>query len=212
MAVSLAAKAIPNLLTGAVVPAVLFLVGRSLWGLVGGVALSLAWNGSCQVVRRMLGKPYSGLLIVGLVEGAARAAVAIALHSAQAYFVAPSIVTAAIGVIFIRSGFTATPLTARVVAELVPSSLVDLGDPRVARLMRWGSLMYGIEQVLVALVSLEMALKLSTTTYVAVHPLASWAILGLMVVVALPFFRSDLRAVLRPPEARMEPPIVPATV
>ena len=190
----------------------LFLLGRSLWGLVGGVTLSLAWNGSCQVGRRLSGKPYSGLLIVGLVEGAVRTAVAIALHSAQAYFIAPSIVTAAIGVIFIRSGFTASPLTARVVAELVPSSLIDLGDPRVVRLMRWGSLMYGTEQVLVALVSLEMVLKLSTTTYVAIHPLASWAILGMMVVVALPLFRSDLRAVLRPRKAPLEPPIAPATI
>jgi hypothetical protein len=179
---------------------------------VGGIALSLAWNGSCQVGRRWLGKPYSGLLIVGLVEGAARAAAALALHSAQAYFVAPSIVTAAIGVIFIRSGFTATPLTARVVAELVPASLIDLGDPRVVRLMRWGSLMYGTEQVLVALVSLEMVVKLSTTTYVAVHPLVSWAILGLMVVVALPLFRSDLRTILRPGNVLLEPQMVPATV
>jgi hypothetical protein len=190
---------------------VFFLVGQSLWGLVGGIALSLAWNGSCQVGRRLLDKPYSGLLILGLVEGVARAAVAIALHSAHAYFVAPSIVTAAIGVIFIRSGLTSMPLTARVVVELVPSSLIDFDDPRVVRLMRWGSLMYGTEQVLVALVSLVMVVKLSTTTYVAVHPLASWALFGLMVVFALPFFRSDLRAVVRPAQVLMEPPIRPAS-
>lgn len=209
---ALAAKAIPNLLIGAAIPAALFLLGRSVWGLVGGIALSLAWNGSCQIGRRVLGKPVSGLLIVGLVEGVARAAVAIALHSAQAYFVAPSIVTAATGVIFIRSGFTATPLTARVVAELVPSSLIDLGDPRVLRLMRRGSLLYGTEQILVALVSLEMVAKLSTTTYIAVHPFASWAIVGMMVAVALPFFRSELRAVLRPRNSLLESPIVHATI
>jgi hypothetical protein len=211
VAAALLAKAIPNLLIGAAIPAVFFLLGRSLWGLAGGAALSLAWNGSCQLGRRLMGKPYSGLLIVGLLEGAARTAVAIALHSAQAYFIAPSIVTAAIGLMFVRSGFTATPLTARVVAELVPSSLVDLANPTVARLMRWGSLLYGTEQVLVALLSLAMVVNLSTTTYVAVHPVASWAMLGLMMVLALPFFRADVRTILRS-RTGLEPHTVPATV
>jgi hypothetical protein len=165
----------------------------------------LAWNGFCQVVRRLLGKPYSGLLIVGLVEGLARAAVALSLHSAQVYFIAPSIVTAVTGLVFFRSGFTSTPLTSRIVADLVPSNVMDLDDPRVVRLMRWGSVMYGAEQVLVAILSLEMVVHLSTTVYVAVHPLVSWAMLGLMVVLALPFFYSDVRSVLRPVDRPVEP-------
>ena len=175
-------------------PAVCFLAGRRLWGLAGGICLALAWNGGGQVVRRLLGKPLSGLLIIGLLELVLRASVALALKSTQAFFIAPAIVTAVTGVVYIGSGFTSTPLVGKVLADLVPESMLDVNDPRLAVLLRKGSLLYGAEQLLIAVVSLVMVVNLSTTVYVAVHSLVSWVLLGLMAAVVTPFLLGEVRA------------------
>ena len=178
-------------------PAVCFLAGRRLWGLAGGICLALAWNGGGQVVRRLLGKPVSGLLIIGLVELVLRASVALALKSTQAFFIAPAIVTAVTGVVYIGSGFTSTPLVGKVLADLVPESMLDVNDPGLAVLLRKGSLLYGAEQLLIAVVSLVMIVNLSTTVYVAVHSLVSWVVLGLMAAVVTPFLLGEVRGLGR---------------
>jgi hypothetical protein len=202
-ALALAAKALPNLLVAGVVPAVCFLAGRRLWGLAGAICLAMAWNGGCQVVRRLLAKPLSGLLIIGLLELVLRASVALVLKSTQAFFVAPAVVTAVTGVVYMASGFTRTPLVGKVLNDLVPESVLDVNDPCVAVLLRKGSLLYGAEQLLVAMVSLVMVVNLSTTVYVAVHSLVSWVLLGLMAAVAAPFFLGEVRTVARRGQARL---------
>jgi hypothetical protein len=193
VAARLAAKAGPNLVIAAVVPSVCFLVGRSLWGLPGAIALALLWNASCQGVRRLAGKPLSGLLILGSVELVVRALVALLLNSARMYFIAPAIVTAVTGLVCVASAFTSRPLLAPVIADLVPSSVFDVRDPRHTRLLQKGSAIYGLEQVLTAAVSMVMIANTSMTVYAAVHPLVSWLVLGLVVSAVIPTFRSDWR-------------------
>ena len=194
-AARVAAKAVPNLVIAAVVPAVCFLLGRRLWGLDGAIGLALVWNGVCQAGRRFLGKPFSGLLVIGSIGLVLRASVALALNSAQVFFIAPAIVTAITGAVYVASGFKSSRLLALVVADLVPDSSLDVTDARMARLLRMGSVLYGAEQLLVALVSIVMVINLSTTAYVAVHPLVSWAVLGLVIAAAVPFFQQELRRV-----------------
>jgi hypothetical protein len=190
-----AAKALPNLVIVAVVPAVCFLVGRRLWGLSGAIALTLVWNGSCQALRRLLGKPLSGLLIIGSVGLVLRASAALVLNSARVFFIVPAIVTAITGAVYVASGCRSSRLMALVAADVMPESVLDVTDARVARLLRAGSVLYGAEQVLIAAVSIVMVTNLSTTAYVAVHPLVSWAVLGLVIAVAIPFFQQELRQV-----------------
>src|SRR5271157_446768 len=62
------ARAVPSLVIRAVVPTVLFLVGRHLWGLVGAVALTLAWSLGVQLVRHARGLALSTILMIGMVE------------------------------------------------------------------------------------------------------------------------------------------------
>ena len=200
---ALVAKALPNLIVAGIMPALCFLAGRRLWGLTGAICLALGWNGGCQVVRRLLGKPLSGLLIIGLLELVLRASVALALKSTQAFFIAPAIVTAFTGVIYIGSGFSSTPLVGKVLADLVPESALDVNDPRVAVLLRKGSVLYGAEQLLIAVVSLVMVANLSTTAYVAVHSLVSWLLLGLMAAAVAPFLLAEVRAMVRREGARL---------
>ncbi len=195
-AARVAAKALPNLVIAAIVPAVCFLVGRRLWGLGGAIALALVWNGSCQAVRRLSGKPLSGLLLVGSIGLVVRASVALALNSTRLFFIVPAVVTAITGAVYVASGSRSNRLMALVTAELMPDSVLDVTDARVARLLRAGSMLYGAEQLLIAAVSIVMVINLSTTAYVAVHPLVSWAVLVLVIAVAIPFFQRELRQVV----------------
>ena len=192
-AARVAIKALPNLVIAAVVPALCFFVGRHLWGLGGAVALAVVWNGSCQAVRRISGHPLSGLLLIGSIGLVIRASVALALNSSRVFFIVPAIVTAATGAMYVASGCTSSRLMTLLAADLVPDSVLDVSDARVGRLLRAASVLYGAEQLLIAVVSIVMLINLSTTVYVAVHPLVSWAVLGLVIAIAVPFFRQELR-------------------
>ena len=180
-------RAVPNLLISAVGPAVCFIEGRHLWGLVGGVVLALAWNGVAQAARILRGQSWSGILLVGLIGLVMRGSLALALHSARMYFVAPAVITAITGAAYVLSVFTPMPLVTRMFAELVPRNVVDPGHPRWRRILRRGTVFYGIEQIGMAVLSLFMVVRMSPTTYAAVHPVISSAVFAVAVAVALPF-------------------------
>jgi hypothetical protein len=190
----IASKAIPGLILGAAIPAVCFLVGRRVWGLVGAICLALAWNGSCQAARWLRGRPLSGLLLLGLIEMILRGAVAITLHSAKMFFIAPAVVTAICGVLYAGSGLMGRPLITRVVAELVPESILDVTDPGVARLLQRISVLYGAEQLLVAFLSVVMVMHMTTTTYLALHTIVSWLVLAAAFGAATVLLRDEVRA------------------
>jgi intracellular septation protein A len=193
---SIVTKAVPGLILGAAVPAVCFIVGRRMWGLMGAICLALAWNGSCQAARWLRGRPLSGLLLIGLIGLIVRGSVAVALHSAQMFFIAPAVVTGICGLLFVGSGLMGRPLITPVVAELVPDSVLDVSDPQVARLMQRISVFYGAEQVVVAFVSVVMVLNLPTTTYLALHTVVSPLVLAAAVSGAGVLMREDLRGVI----------------
>jgi intracellular septation protein A len=191
-----AAQAGPHLFIAAVVPSVCFVVGRDLWGLGGAVGLALGWNAACQTIRWRRGRPWSGLLVIGSVSLVLKATVALAMNSAQMFFLAPAVVTVLIGGIYIGSAFGPTPLVNRVVADLVPRSILDVEDPCVRTLLRIGSVIYGVEQMVAAVVSIIMVVHLSTTTYVALHELVSFAIFGLVVAIAVPCLLGQVRTAM----------------
>ncbi len=202
VAAEVAVKAAPSFVLAGIIPMACFLIGERIWGLMDAICLALAWNGAYQAARWLRGRPVSGLLLLGLIEMVLRGSAALALRSVQVFFMAPAIVTAVVGAAFAGSGLLSKPLIGSIVADLVPDSVVDLDNPHATRVLRKASVVYGAEQLLIAVISILMILNLSATTYVAVHPLVSWPVLGLAVAGAAPFFREDLRSVLlkRQPE------------
>lgn len=191
-AAQVAAKAVPHVVVVVVMPSLCFLAGRSWWGLAWGVGLVLAWNFGCQIVRWVRGEQLSTVLILALGGLLIRSSLAVAFHSARLYFLAPAVLTAGTGVAYIASAFTPTPLVARLTAEFIPDSVMDIDDAGLARLLRKGTLFYGIEQLLISAMSVLMVFDLSTTTYAAVHPLISWVVFVLCSGLALPLFRKDI--------------------
>jgi intracellular septation protein A len=191
-----AAKAAPNLLLLAVAPAVCFLLGRHFWGLGGAVGFALGWAGVCQGYRWLEGRRVSGLLVVCLFELVVRGSVALVFGSAELYFVASVVLTALTALIYLGCPSMSKRLIALVISDLLPGPVVVPTDPRLARLLRKISVAYGIEQLVVALLSLIMVLNLSVTAYVTTHVAVSWLVLAVATAVAYPWLRGELRAVL----------------
>ncbi|MDQ1399049.1 MAG: hypothetical protein QOK20_981 [Acidimicrobiaceae bacterium] len=185
----------PHLLEATLGPTACFLTGRALWGVNGALALALGWTGACMALRQLRGRRMTGLLIVGMTTLILRAGVSLAMHSERAYLIAPALVTVVMGVVYIASAASTKPLLGRVIGDLVPSSWIDTEDPRTARLCRIGSVVWGGEQIVSAVISLAMILRVSTTTYVMVHELVSWTTCLLVVGAFVPFFWSDLRSI-----------------
>lgn len=202
---AVSARAVPNLLVGAVGPAVCFIVGRHLWGLAGAVLLALAWNLAAQAGRLIAGRDWSGILLLNLIGMALRGGLALGLNSARMYFVAPAVVTAITGAVYVVSAFTGTPLGARMLSEIVPQSVLDPRSPRWRVLLRRGSVCYGLEQMLVAALSVLLVGRMAPTTYAAVHPGISWAVLAVVMAVAAPLLRSHWRGAAGPSPRAVSP-------
>jgi hypothetical protein len=112
------------------------------------------------------------------------------------FFIAPAVVTGICGLLYMGSGLMGRPLITPVVVELVPDSVLNVGDPQVARLLQRISVFYGAEQVVVAFLSVVMVLNLPTTTYLALHTPVSWLVLAAALAGAGLLMREDLRGVI----------------
>ncbi len=185
----------PHILEATLGPTACFLTGRALWGIDGALALALGWTGACVGLRQLRGRRMSGLLLIGMTTLLLRAAVSLAMQSERAYLIAPALVTIVMGIVYIGSAVTSKPLLARVIGDLVPRSWLDADDPHISRLCRIGSVVWGGEQVISAIVSLGMIARLPTATYMVVHEFVSWLICGAVIAAVVPFFWSDVRAV-----------------
>ena len=190
---SLARRAVPGLLISAAAPAACFILGRDLWGLVGGIAAALAWGAAAQGYQLLRGRPCSAILLLGIFGLVVRSSVALSLHSARLYFIAPALVTALTGCAYIASGVRGTPLLGRMVSELVPAGIIDTRKARWRGLLRMASILYGTEQIVVACLSVIMVMNMDPGTYAAVHPMLSWAVLAIGAGLALPLLRSEWR-------------------
>jgi intracellular septation protein A len=206
-----ATKAVPGMILGGIIPAVLFLAGRHEWGLTGGIVLVVLWSASYTAARWIRTRSISGLVILYLVVLGLRGATAVAFHSASMFFITPSIITAIGGCVFIASALLSKPLVSPIINELVPTSVLDARDPRVRSVMVKISVLYGVEQLVCAAVLIVMVLNLSTTVYVTTHGAVSWFIMGLMFLVGIPLVWKELRTLIHWEHPAQEP-VVPEVV
>ena len=193
-----------HMVTVVVVPTVLFLVGRSWWGLAGGVALALVWNLACQAARCGRGESLSVVLLLGLGSLLLRSSLALAFHSARMYFLVPSVFTVGMGITYIASAFTSRPLLEQIVGEFVPESMLERHPGLRGGLLRKATLVYGVEQLVSAAASIGLMYRISTGSYAAVHPMVSWLVLGVCAIVAWPVFRREL-TILRRNRPELQP-------
>jgi hypothetical protein len=188
---SIIRQAGPSVAVATVAPWAIFLVGHHFWGLTGGILLALAWTSAAQIVRIVRRKSWSALLVISSVELALRSMLAVTLNSASTYFLAPAAATAVTGMICVGCAFRFSPFLSRVISELLPTSVLE-SSPRASQIIRAVAMAYGMEQVVVAGLSVVMFLNVSVTTYAAFHPLLSWLVLAAVAAVSAPILRRAL--------------------
>jgi hypothetical protein len=186
-------QGLPHVLEAIVGPSAAFLAGHAVWGLTGALGLAFAWTGGCLTLRIVRHGAASGLLVVASISLVLRTVVCLLVHSTKAFFLGPDIVTAGLGVVFLVSAFTSRPLLARVAGDFVPKRMLDLADPRAARLCRIGSGLWGAEQLVTAAVSCLLVFRLSPTQFVTLHEPISIGVFIIVMGAALPFFWSSAR-------------------
>ena len=93
------------------------------------------------------------------------------------YFVQPVFADAAVAAIFLGSLLTARPIVARLAPDFYPIDAALAARPRIRRLFRRLTLLWGLVIVVKASVTLWLLVSLSTVHYVLIQ---SSAIIGLM--------------------------------
>ncbi len=201
-------QGVPHVLEGIIGPSAAFLAGHAMWGLWGALTAASVWTGGCLAVRIARHGRASALLVIASVSLVLRTSVAVVVHSSKAFCLGPDVVTAGLGVVFLVSAFTARPLAARVLGDLLPARMIDLSDPGAARLCRIGSALWGAEQLITAAVSTILVFNFSPTQFVTLHEPISMGVFVIVMGAALPFFWADLRK-LRQGAAHIEAPALP---
>jgi hypothetical protein len=186
-------QAVPHIVEAIVGPAAAFLAGHAVWGLGGALLLAFLWTGTCLGLRIIRTGRASALLVIASVSLVLRTIVSVVAHSPRAFFLGPDVVTAGLGLLFLGSAFTAKPLAARVLGDLVPAHMLDLSNPRAARMCRIVSALWGTEQVLTAAVSIVLVFRFSPTQFITLHEPISMGVFAIVMGAALPFFWTDLR-------------------
>jgi len=123
-----------NLLFANIVPGVLFFLCFATVNVWLAVAVALGWCYSAMLWRKCTGRAASGLLWLTVIGLTARTAIAAATGSTFLYFMQPALSDALIGLVFLISLATATPVVARVAADFYPMTAEVSQRPRVRRL------------------------------------------------------------------------------
>jgi intracellular septation protein A len=183
---SLIRRAVPNVVEGTLIPAVLFYVGWRLFGRWGAFSVALLWSYSMLLRHRLRHSRVPGLLVITSIGLTVRTVVAIASDSTFIYFIQPVAGTLVIGIAFGISVLVGRPLVDMMAGDFVPVTADLFGRARVRRLFRRLTWWWAGVNIVNAGVSLWLLLTLPTTTFIALKPFTGLVITmsGVVITVA----------------------------
>jgi uncharacterized membrane protein len=189
---ALARHALPGIVEGALVPALLLFVGLKTMGIWGGLSLGLAWSYAGIVRRWTNGRRVTGLLLLAAFTLTLRTVISGISGNLGLYLVQPALGEIALGLAFAASLAARTPLVGRLAGDFVP--LGDLEDrPAVAAVFRQLTAVWAVVFVLNGLLGLWLLLTRSADTYILVRPTSSLAVRGVGVALSILWFRMGLQ-------------------
>ena len=154
--------------TAIVAPAILFTTTLVLFGVSTAMIVALGWMLTATAWRHATGRQVSGLLVLAVAIMSVKTAIAFATGSTFIYFVQPVVVDAAVASIFLGSLCSTRPLVARLAPDFYPVDPDMAALPRVQRLFRRLTLMWGLVIVAKGSITLWLLLTLSTVHFVVV--------------------------------------------
>ena len=143
-----------SLATAVVAPTVLFAATLVTFDVMVAVTVALAWVAGATCWRWATGRPVSGLLMLTLGIMTVRTGFTLASGNTFVYFVQPVFADATVAAIFLGSLLTARPIVARLAPDFYPIDATLAARPRIRRLFRRLTLLWGLVIVLKASVTL----------------------------------------------------------
>ncbi len=174
-----------SLLVAVVIPATLFYVSLVTLGMTPAIIAAMAWTYAAIAVRYLAGKPVSGLLLIMATVLTIRSVFTLSTGNTFVYFLQPLVSDGTIALLFLASLATARPVVARVAADFYPMDVRLAMLPRVRRLFRRLTMMWGSVCLAKGLVGLWLLLSLSTEAFVLVKSISMIVMTALAVVVTI---------------------------
>lgn len=175
---AIVARATASLATAVVAPTALFAATLMTFDVMAAVTVALAWVAGATCWRWATGRSVSGLLMLTLGIMTIRTGFTLATGNTFVYFVQPVFADATVAVIFLGSLSTARPFVARLAPDFYPIDAALAARPRIRRLFRRLTLLWGLVIVVKAGTTLWLLVSLSTVHYVLIQ---SSTIIALMV-------------------------------
>ena len=157
-----------SLLVAVIAPAVLFAVTVVLVNVATAMIVALVWVGGMITWRATTGRCVSGLLVLTGAIMAVKTGITFATGNTFIYFVQPVFVDALVAAIFLGSLWSARPLVARLAPDFCPMTSEIAARPRVRRLLKSLTLMWGVVILVKGSVTLWLLVSLSTVDFVVI--------------------------------------------
>ena len=164
----IAARVALSLLIAVIAPAALFASTAVLVNVTAAMIVALAWVGGTIAWRAATGRCVSGLLVLTGAIMAVKTGITFATGNTFIYFVQPVVVDAVVAALFLGSLWSARPLVARLAPDFCPMSSEIAGRPRICRLLRSLTAMWGVVILVKGSVTLWLLVSLSTVDFVVV--------------------------------------------
>jgi intracellular septation protein A len=160
---------------------VLFWAAMVVFNVYAAVSVALGWMVAAMCWRWATRRPVSGLLILTLGIMTVRTAFTLATGNTFVYFVQPVFADATVAAIFLGSLWTARPIVARLAPDFYPIDAALAARPRIKRLFRRLTLLWGLVIVAKGTTTLWLLLSQSTRDFVLIK---STAIIALTLLAA----------------------------
>ena len=162
------ARVAASLATAVVAPAALFAVTLAVLGVDAAVIVALAWMAAAMCWRWATGRPVSWLLVLTLGMMTIKTGFTLATGNTFVYFVQPVFTDVLVATVFLGSLCTSRPVVARLAPDFYPVDGALAARPRVHRLFRRLTLLWGLVVLVKGGVTVWLLVSLSTLHFVLV--------------------------------------------
>jgi hypothetical protein len=184
----------PQLVEATLVPSLLFFGATWAFGITAAFITALAWSYGALLRRVLTGRSVPALLVLSTAGLTVRTALAIGSGSTFVYFVQPVLGTTVLSLVFLTSALIGRPLIARFARDFCSMSSDVSGRPGVVRFYTRLTYLWSFVNLLAAATTFVLLRALPVTTFVALRPVAMWAITTTGVVLTV---RAAVRAAHR---------------
>lgn len=186
---AIARHAVPNLIECTLVPTAIFSVLLQTSGLVTASLAALGWSYAMLIRRLIMRIRVPGLLMLTCLGLTVRTVVVVASGSAFIYFLQPIAATALVGLTFLASSLTKSPMVDRLAKDFCPLTDDITRRHGVKRHFRRLTVMWAAVNLVNAAVTCWLLLTQSVAVFVAVKPLSAmavtWSAVGVTVLWSL---------------------------